>query len=124
MAKKILIIEDDETLQKILTEYLVGEKFEVKNASNGELGVEMALSEKPDLILLDIILPKKDGFEVIKELKANEQAKNIPIMLLSNLDSAADVEKALELGATTYLVKADYKLEEIVSKVKEVLKMV
>jgi DNA-binding response OmpR family regulator len=118
---KILIIEDDAVLQKTLGEYLISEKFDVKSALDGEIGVQTALSEKPELILLDIILPKKNGYEVLAELRANEQTKNVPIILLTNLDGIADVEKALELGATTYLVKADYKLEEVSAKIKEIL---
>lgn len=118
---KILIIEDDLSLQKTLAEYLGSENFEVRSASDGESGLAMALSEKPDLILLDIILPKKDGHEVLQAVKADEKTKNIPVVLLTNLDGISDVEKALELGATTYLVKADYKLEEIVVKIKDIL---
>lgn len=118
---KILIIEDDSVLQKALSEYLIAEGFEVKQAGDGELGVQMALEEKPDLILLDLVLPKKDGYTVLKEVRADESSKRIPIVLLTNLGSISDVEKALELGATTYLVKADYKLEEITAKVKEIL---
>jgi DNA-binding response OmpR family regulator len=121
MAKKILIIEDDEILQKLLVEYLTGEKFEVKAASDGEAGAKMVLSEGPDLVLLDIVLPKKDGFEVLREIKSQSSTKNIPVVLLTNLDSISDVEKALALGASTYLVKADYKLEEVSKKIKEIL---
>jgi DNA-binding response OmpR family regulator len=119
--KKILIIEDDLILQKTLAEYLTSEGFDVEKASDGESGLEMSLSKKPDLILLDIILPKKDGHEVLKAVKENEKTKHIPVVLLTNLDGISDVEKALELGATTYLVKADYKLEEITEKVKDIL---
>lgn len=119
--KKILIVEDDLVLQKTLKEFLVAEDFEIILASDGEEGIEKAKSEKPDLILLDIILPKKDGYEVIKEVRADGTIKNVPIALLTNLGSLNDVEKALELGATTYLVKADYKLEEIAVKVKSIL---
>lgn len=121
MAKKILVVEDDEVLQKALKEYISSEGFDVVCALDGETGVAMALAEKPDLILLDIVLPKKDGYEVLQEVKANQQTTHIPIMLLTNLDSIADVEKALELGATTYLVKADYKLEEVTKKIKDIL---
>ena len=119
--KKILIIEDDLVLQKALADYLSAEGFETEVASDGETGEELSVSKKPDLILLDIILPKKDGFEVLRSVRANEKTKKIPIILLTNLDSIDDVEKALELGATTYLVKADYKLEEVTAKVKELL---
>ena len=118
---KILIIEDDLVLQKALSEYLGTEGFETKTASDGETGEKMSASEKPDLILLDIILPKKDGLEVLRAVRSNEKTKKIPIVLLTNLDSIEDVEKALELGATTYLVKADYRLEEVTAKVKELL---
>ena len=121
MTKKLLIIEDDAVLQKALSSYLVAENFEVVSALDGEVGVEMAISEKPDLILLDIILPKKDGYQVLQEVKANVETKNIPIVLLTNLGSVSDVEKALEMGATTYLVKADYKLEEVTAKIKQIL---
>lgn len=120
---KILIVEDDPVLQKTLQEFLVGEGFEVFSAGDGDEGVRTAIKEKPDLVLLDIILPKKNGYEVIKEIKANENTKKIPIVLLTNLGGIHDVEKALDLGATTYLIKSDYKLEEIVKKVKEILEM-
>lgn len=120
---KILIIEDDAVLQKSLSEYLKSEGFETEVAADGDAGIETALKTKPDLILLDIVLPKKDGYEVLKAVKNDEQTKDVPVVLLTNLDSIADVEKALELGATTYLVKADYKLEEVVTKIKSILSM-
>jgi DNA-binding response OmpR family regulator len=121
MSKKLLIIEDDIVLQNALGEYLSTEGFEISSAEDGEIGIQKALSEKPDLILLDIVLPKKDGYEVLEKVRSNDDTRNIPIVLLTNLGSIADVEKALELGATTYLVKADYKLEEVTAKVKEIL---
>ena len=123
MEKKLLIIEDDVVLQKALADFLSAEGFAVACAIDGEIGLQMVSSENPDLILLDIVLPKKDGYEVLKEVRGNEQTKHIPIVLLTNLGSIADVEKALQLGATTYLVKADYKLEEVTSKIKEILKI-
>ncbi|EKE20025.1 MAG: response regulator receiver modulated diguanylate cyclase/phosphodiesterase [uncultured bacterium] len=118
---KILIVEDDLVLNKSLSEYLSADGFEVISAIDGEAGLELAISEKPDLVLLDIILPKKDGYQVLKEIRANNEVKNVPIVLLTNLGSIADVEKALELGATTYLVKADYRMEEISLKIKGIL---
>ncbi|MFA6159724.1 MAG: response regulator [Parcubacteria group bacterium] len=120
--KKILIIEDEETLQKALTQYLEEENFEVFGAMDGEKGVEMVKKEKPDLVLLDIILPKKDGFKVLEEIKQNENTKNIPVILLTNLESIEDIQKAFDKGATTYLVKSEYKLEDIVKKINETLK--
>lgn len=121
MSKKILIIEDDLVLQKALLEYLNSEGFDAKAVSDGESGINMVLSEKPNLILLDIILPKKDGYEVLQNIRKDDGTKNIPVVLLTNLDGISDVEKALELGATTYLVKSDYKLEEVTAKIKEIL---
>lgn len=108
-------------LQKTLGEFLVSEGFETIVASDGEEALEVLTKEMPDLILLDIILPKKDGYEVVKEVRANEQMNDVPIILLTNLGSVQDVEKALELGATTYLVKADYTLEEVATKIKDTL---
>jgi len=118
----ILVIEDEPTLQKTLQEILTQEGFIVLSASDGELGLELALKHKPDLILLDLILPKKDGFEVLKELKADEITREIPIVILTNLEGSIDVQRALELGATTYLVKANYELEDVIEKVKGAIK--
>ena len=120
--KKILIIEDEKTLQNALSEYLKQENFDIINALDGELGVRLAVSEKPDLIILDIILPKKDGFQVLDEVKTNEKTKDIPVILLTNLESMEDIQKAFDKGATTYLVKSEYKLEDIVKKINETLK--
>ena len=119
--KTILFIEDELTLQKVIGRFLEEEGYQVKNALDGDIGLEIAKKYKPDLILLDIILPKKDGFEVLKELKRDEATKNIPVIVLTNLESDVDVGKALSLGATTYLVKANYKLEEITKKIKEII---
>ena len=119
--KKILFIEDESALQRAVTQILKRDGYEVLSALDGEAGLTLALRELPDLILLDLILPKKDGFFVLKELKADPRAKNIPIIILTNLEGALDVEKTLELGATTYLVKTSYRLEEVVEKIKQVL---
>lgn len=120
---KILIIEDDSVFQQTIGEFLRTEGFEVFSAVDGEEGIRLTQKESPDLVLLDIILPKKNGYEVITELKKDPATKNIPIMLLTNLGGIQDVERALGLGATTYLVKSDYKLEEVVEKIKEILKI-
>lgn len=122
MNKRIAIIEDDTVLQNALGDFLISRGYEIKRAFNGEDGINLVKKESPDLVLLDIVMPKKDGFEVIKELKEDANTKNIPIILLTNLGNIDDVQRALDLGATTYLIKADYKLEEIVEKIEEVLK--
>ncbi len=120
--KKILFVEDELTLQKAMNEILTQEGFKILNALDGEKGLELIKKEKPDLILLDLILPKKDGFEILEEIKGDEKLKNIPVIVLTNLEGIGDVEKALNLGATTYLVKANYELEDVVSKIKQILK--
>ncbi len=119
--KTILFIEDESTLQKTLGEVLMRENFKVANALNGQAGLELALKIKPDLILLDLILPKMDGFEVLERLKKNPETKDIPVIILTNLERTEDVDKALELGATTYLVKANYDLKEVIEKVKQTI---
>ena len=123
MNKKILIIEDESTLNKSVVDFLSAENFQVLSALDGEAGLEMAKKEIPDLILLDIILPEKDGYEVLDELKKDEKTKNIPVILLTNLESQEDIVRAFEKGATTYLVKSDYKLQDVAKKIKTALGM-
>ncbi len=120
--KKILFVEDEPTLQKAVGEILTQEDFKVLSALDGEKGLESIKKEAPDLVLLDLILPKKDGFEVLKEMKEDEKLKDIPVIVLTNLEGTGDVEKALSLGATTYLVKANYELEDVVKMIKQTLK--
>lgn len=118
----ILFIEDDPTLQKTLALALEKEGYNVAQALDGEIGLRLAKESKPDLILLDIILPKYDGFEVLTELKKDEATKDIPVIVLTNLETSEDIQKALNLGATTYLVKANYDLKEVLEKVKSSIK--
>ncbi len=120
---KILIIEDETVMRESLKDVLEKENYDISVAADGEEGIELIKSFSPDLILLDIILPKKDGFDVLNELKdSNEDGKvDIPVVLLTNISGMENVQKALDLGATTYLVKADYQLEEVVGKVKELI---
>jgi len=122
MPKKILFVEDESALQKTFGDILKQEGYEMISALDGEAGLSLAKTEKPDLILLDLVLPKMHGFEVLKSLKEDTETKDIPIIVLTNLESTGDVEKALELGATTYLVKADYTLEEVLSKIQKACK--
>lgn len=119
--KKILFIEDEAALQRAATQVLVEQGYQVLSALDGEIGLRLAKEELPDLILLDLILPKKDGFSVLKELKQDPSTQHIPVAILTNLEGHEDVEQALELGATTYLVKTNYKLEEVVEKIKSLL---
>lgn len=122
MAKKILFIEDESTLQKTFGKLLRQEGYKMFSALDGESGFKIAKIQKPDLILLDLILPKMNGFEVLDSLKSNEETKEIPVIILTNLERMADIDKALELGATTYLVKVDYTLDDVLKKIKTVLR--
>ena len=121
MPKTILFIEDESALQKTFGEILKQEGYEMIPALDGEIGLRLAKTKKPDLILLDLILPKVHGFEVLKKLKEDNETKDIPVIVLTNLEGIGDVDKAIELGATTYLVKANYSLEEVIEKIKKAL---
>lgn len=118
--KKILFVEDEPSLQKTLGEHLKDEGFEVISALDGQEGLRLAKEQIPDLILLDLILPKMSGFEVLQALKQTPETQNIQVLVLTNLEGLQDVQKAIDLGATTYLVKSDYHLQDIVAKVKKV----
>lgn len=122
MKKKILIIEDDRSLQNAVVETLGQEGYKTVSAFDGEEGLQKLAAEKPDLILLDIILPKKDGYEVLSEIKGDEATKDIPVLILTNLEEVDNVQKALDLGATTFMVKSDFSLKDVLAKVKENLK--
>lgn len=121
--KTILIIEDEPDLQRTLGEILHKHNIKVIKALDGELGLKLAQKEKPDAILLDLILPKKDGFDVLAELKRNTETKKIPVIILTNLEGIMDVQKALSIGATNYLVKANYDLSEVVNYIKKILNL-
>lgn len=119
--KKILFIDDESVLQKTFGDIIKEQGYDMVSALDGEIGFRLAKTEKPDLIMLDLVMPKQNGFETLKALKEDEDTQNIPVIVLTNLEDMKNVEKAIELGATTYLVKANYKLEEVVDKIKEAL---
>lgn len=119
----VLIVEDDSFLSHIYKTKFEMEGFKISMADNGETGLADAKKKKPDIILLDILLPKMDGFAVLEALRADEETKSIPVIMLTNLGQKDDVEKGQELGAVDYLIKAHFKPSEVVNKVKEVLKI-
>lgn len=119
--KKILFIEDEATLQKTVEDVLKQAGYKIISALDGEIGLRLAQSEKPNLILLDLVLPRVHGFEVLERLKQDPETKDIPVIVLTNLEKMEDIEKAIELGAKTYLVKTQYKLEEIIEKIKKTI---
>lgn len=120
--KKILIVEDDSFLVGLYTTKFELEGFETFTAEDGEKGYKTAKEKKPDIILLDILLPKLDGFEVLKKLKKGADTKSIPVILLTNLSQKNDVQKGLDLGAVDYLIKAHFMPSEVVSKVNKYVK--
>ena len=119
--KKILVVEDDKFLRELIIQKLLSEGYSTAEAVDGEEGIKKIAEEKPDLVLLDIILPGIDGFEVLKQAKANEDIKDIPIIILSNLGQQDDTDKGIELGAKDYLIKAEFTPGEIIEKIKAVL---
>ena len=116
---KVLMIEEDRFLRKIYKNKLSQSGFEFLEATNGEVGLNKVLAEKPDLIILDVILPRKNGFDVLYEIKRNKKTKLISVIILSNLGQEGDIQKGLSLGAQEYLVKTDATLSQVVEKVKE-----
>ncbi|MEK9152585.1 MAG: response regulator [Patescibacteria group bacterium] len=116
---KVLIVEDDRFLQKILLTKFEKEGFDVRGAADGEQAMQAILAETPNLVLLDLILPKMSGFELLSEMKTNERMKSIPVIILSNLSQEEDITRARELGAINFLTKADISIHAVVEKVKE-----
>jgi len=119
--QKILVIEDDKFLRELIVQKLLKEGYEISEAVDGEDGIKKVTDDKPDIILLDIILPGIDGFEVLKKIKEDEAVQNIPVIILSNLGQQDDIDKGIKLGAKDYLIKAEFTPAEIVEKVKGVL---
>ena len=121
-SKKILIVEDDKFLRELMSQKLVKEEYDVSQAIDGEDGIKKIKEEKPDLVLLDLILPGIDGFEVLSQMKEDPILALIPVIILSNLGQKEDIERGLKLGAVDYLIKAHFTPGEIIEKVKSVLK--
>lgn len=119
--KKLLFVEDEAALQKSFGDFLGQKGYKVISAVDGEQGIKLAKAERPDLILLDLILPRKNGFEVLENLKKDDSTREIPVIVLTNLEEMENIEKALNLGATAYLVKTNYSLEEVLIKVERTL---
>ena len=118
---KVLIIEDDKFLLKLYSEKLQNEGFEVIESITGEEGLNKLFADKPDSIVLDLILPRKNGFEVLSEIKLNPETKNIPVIILTNLGQDTDIKRGLELGAATYLVKTEFSVNKLAEIIKEQL---
>ncbi|MDO8558494.1 MAG: response regulator [bacterium] len=117
--KSILLVEDDKFLRELLSKRLRDEKFTVFDVIDGEEAFKVLDKEKVDLVLLDIILPGVNGFEILKRLKEDPTIAHIPVMMLTNLGQKSDMERGQELGADDYMVKAQYTPREIVERIKK-----
>lgn len=117
----ILIVEDEDFLIRALEDNLVAEGYTVDIAKDGEEAVKKIRKKKPDLVLLDILMPKKDGFFVLEEIKKNPEWKLIPVIVLSNLGEDTTIKRALEMGADDYFVKSQHPIQEVIEKVKDYL---
>ena len=118
---KILIVEDDNFLVEMYTTKFELEGFQVVSAEDGETGLAAAKKEMPSIILLDILMPKMDGFATLEALKKDSSTKNIPVILLTNLGQKEDIKRGFELGAAGYLIKAHFMPSEVVEKIKKIL---
>lgn len=117
----LLIVEDDEVLLRALYLLFHKSKYTIASATDGATAVQMAQRLKPDLILLDLLLPKMNGFEVLRIIKADPATKDTPVVVLSNLGDVSDIEKAKTLGATDYFIKANTDLAVLESKINKLL---
>lgn len=117
--KKILIIEDDSVLQNAIKTALIKEGFDIQQAFNGNAGMEKIKEDKPDLILLDLVLPGKDGYHILYELANHENFRSIPVVVLSAVGSETSIEECLSAGAKDYCLKSKHSLDDIVKKIKE-----
>lgn len=120
-AKKVLIAEDDKFLANAYRVKLTKEGFDIKIAVNGVETIKMLLDFKPDLIVLDLVMPIKDGFTVLEELKASEEWKSIPVLIASNLGQKEDVDRGMSLGADGYIIKSDLSMSQMVSKINALI---
>jgi DNA-binding response OmpR family regulator len=118
---KILIIEDDRYISKMYQLKLSLENYDVQVAENGRQGVDKVKEFMPNIILLDLLMPELDGFEVLKLVKSDESTKNIPVLIMSNLGQEDHIQKGLQMGAIGYIVKSQYTPSRVVEKIKDVL---
>jgi len=123
MAKKILLIEDEEVLSNLLNRKLEESGYEVTVAFDGEEGLAIMKKQKPDLILLDIVMPKMGGFEVMENMNRTPglELKQLPVIVVSNSGQPVEIDRALELGIRDYLIKTQFDPQEVVDKVKKIL---
>jgi CheY-like chemotaxis protein len=118
-AQKVLIVDDEESLLTVLSTKFTEEGITVLTAENGKKALEVAFAEHPDVIVLDIMMPEMDGFDVMKHLQEDEWGKTVPIILLTNSSSFDTISKAVSSGMSEFIVKTELKLDEVVNRVKQ-----
>lgn len=119
MGHKILVVEDEKVLREAIVKILEKESFEVVTAVDGDSGLSAIKSEKPDFVILDLLMPGKDGWTVLKEVRADKETKNLPVLVLTAYDNGVSIAKCADLGIVGYFVKSNHSLDEIINKVKE-----
>jgi two-component system, OmpR family, alkaline phosphatase synthesis response regulator PhoP len=119
---KVLVVEDDKFLSSAYKVKLTKSGFEVQMAGDGQEAIELLQNFRPDIILLDLVMPRKDGFTTLAEIKQHPQLKNIPVIVTSNLGQKEDLDKAMGLGALDYIIKSDLSMDTLVAKINEVIK--
>lgn|SRR5687767_4213461 len=119
---KVLVVEDDRFLTSAYKAKLVRSGFDVQIASDGEEALEVLKTFIPDIILLDLVMPRKDGFATLAEIKAQENLKNIPVIVASNLGQKEDLDRAMSLGARDYIIKSDLSMDALIGKINETIK--
>lgn len=119
--KKILVVEDEKTLRFLIVQTLKGEGFDVEEAIDGEEGLRKIKDNKPDLILLDLLLPGINGFDFLSRIKKDSNTESIPVIIFSNLGQEEEIQRGIKLGAVDYLIKAHFTLNEVVVIVRKIL---
>ncbi|OGF27272.1 hypothetical protein A2331_03565 [Candidatus Falkowbacteria bacterium RIFOXYB2_FULL_34_18] len=118
---KILLAEDDKFIARAYTDGLTRSGYEVIAVTDGQEAIKQAKEKKPDIILLDLIMPVKNGFEALEEIKSDKNMKDVPVLILSNLGQDTDIKKGRDLGAVDYLIKSDYSMTEVIKKINKYL---
>ena len=118
-ANKILLVEDDKFISRAYKDGIERAGFVITVASDGRESMKIMQAENPDLVLLDLVLPMKNGFEVLSEMKMDEKLKDIPVIILSNLGQESDIQKGKDLGAVDYLIKSNFTMKQVILKIKE-----
>lgn len=119
---KILLIEDDPFIIRLYADKFSKLNYEIEIVNDGSEALEILKKYKPDIILLDVVMPKMDGFEVLEHIKKNDSLKKIPVLILTNLGDKADIDRAMSLGAASYIIKSHFTPAEVVEKVGNLLK--